>query len=176
MPIYEFYSPDTHKIYSFYARSLAQGRVTPICPDRPKARMERLISPFAVTGRATETQSSEPTDPRMEQAMAQVESQMAGMSSENPDPRAIARMMRTMTEATGQKMPAEMKEMIARLEKGENPEKLEEEFGSAMENLDMPEENPSDDKSPRPRKTQPQRDPKLYEMADFTKAPRRPPA
>ena len=35
MPIYEFYSPDTNRIYSFFARSLAQGRLTPRCPDNP---------------------------------------------------------------------------------------------------------------------------------------------
>ena len=54
MPIYEFYSPDTNRIYSFFARSLAQGRLTPHCPDNPRARMERMISRFAVTGRAKE--------------------------------------------------------------------------------------------------------------------------
>jgi hypothetical protein len=54
MPIYEFYSPDTNRIYSFFARSLAQGQLTPRCPDNPKARMERMISRFAVTGRAKE--------------------------------------------------------------------------------------------------------------------------
>lgn len=174
MPIYEFYSPDTHKIYSFYARTLAQGQEMPRCPDQPKARMERLISTFAVTGKASEEKPSEAPDPRMQEAMAHVESQMASINPDKPDPRAIAQMMRTMTAATGQKMPAEMGEMIARLEKGENPEKLEEEFGSAMENLDMPDENPSEEKLRRPQNARPQRDPKLYEMADFTKPARRP--
>jgi hypothetical protein len=54
MPIYEFYSPDTHKIYSFFARSLAHANKTPRCPDKPDARMERVVSKFAVTGRAKE--------------------------------------------------------------------------------------------------------------------------
>ena len=52
MPIYEFYSPETHKIYSFFARSLAYASKTPRCPDKPGAPMERMISKFAVTGRA----------------------------------------------------------------------------------------------------------------------------
>jgi hypothetical protein len=72
MPIYEFYSPDTNRIYSFCG-SMAQGRLIPRCPDAPEARMERMISRFAVTGRAKEIDSpAEPDalDPRMQQVMA----------------------------------------------------------------------------------------------------------
>ena len=29
MPIYEYYCPDNHKIYQFYAKTLAQGRTVP---------------------------------------------------------------------------------------------------------------------------------------------------
>ena len=50
MPIYEFYSPDTNKVYSFFARSLSLGQKVPRCPDKPGARMERMVSRFAVTG------------------------------------------------------------------------------------------------------------------------------
>ena len=35
MPIYEFYCPENHRIYQFYARTLAQGRSLPKCPDNP---------------------------------------------------------------------------------------------------------------------------------------------
>ncbi len=52
MPIYEFHSPDTNKIYSFFARSLSYADKVPKCPDNPTARMERVISKFAFTGRA----------------------------------------------------------------------------------------------------------------------------
>ncbi len=60
MPIYEFYSPDTNKIYSFYAKTLAQGRIVPKCPDNPKARMRKLISGFAVVGRRKEAPTAGP--------------------------------------------------------------------------------------------------------------------
>ena len=43
MPIYEFYCPDNHKIYQFYARTLAQGRVVPACPDNPGYRMRKIL-------------------------------------------------------------------------------------------------------------------------------------
>ena len=67
--------------------------------------------------------------------MAEMESEMSSMSEDNPDPRQLGRLMRKMTEATGQKMPEAMEQMIQRLEQGDDPEKLEEEFGDSLENL-----------------------------------------
>jgi len=172
MPIYEFYSPDTHKVYSFFARSLAQGKLVPRCPDRPGARMVRMISRFAVTGKATEKSDAapDPSDPRMERVMAEMEREMSGLDESNPDPRALGRMMRKMTEATGQAMPKEMEQMIRRLESGEDPEKLEEEFGDAFDGMEMPgDDAPAEPGQPaHPRRRAPTRDPALYEIADFT--------
>ena len=175
MPIYEFYSPDTNRIYSFFARSLAQGQLTPRCPDDPNARMERLVSRFAVTGRAKEKSEDAPDadalDPRMERVMAEMESEMSSMNEENPDPRQLGRLMRKMTEATGKRMPEAMEQMIQRLEQGEDPEKLEEEFGDSLENLgeDFGEDATGEEKAGalKLRHGKPRRDPALYEMKDY---------
>jgi hypothetical protein len=175
MPIYEFYSPDTNRIYSFFARSLAQGQLIPRCPDNPKARMERMVSHFAVTGRAKEKSDApaetDSVDPRMERVMAEMESEMSSMNEDNPDPRQLGRLMRKMTEATGQKMPEAMEQMIQRLERGEDPEKLEEEFGDSLENLgdEFPEGEAGEDRPALSRSTRklPTRDPALYEMSDY---------
>ncbi len=173
MPIYEFYSPDTHRIYSFFARSLSMGQKTPKCPDRDGARMERMVSSFAVTGRAKEKPDAglPPDDPRMERVMAEMERELATMDDANPDPKTIGRMMRKMTEATGQPLPAEMEHMIRRLEAGDDPERLEEEFGDVLEKMDLPEgdmpETQEAAQSIRKTLRRPSRDPKLYEMADF---------
>ena len=132
--------------------------------------MERLVSRFAVTGRVAEKKDSpgDLPDPRMERIMAGMQDEMAGLDESNPDPRALGRMMRKMTDATGQAMPKEMEKMIRRLEAGEDPEKLEEEFGEAFEGMDLPDEDTSKDPAaPRIRSRQPTRDPALYEMADF---------
>ncbi len=172
MPIHEFYSPDTHRIYSFFARSLAQGRLTPRCPDDPNARMERMISRFAVTGAALE-KPSDPLaspDPRMERVLSEMEGEMASLSEDHPDPRQLGRLMRKMTEATGQDVPEPMQQMIQRLEKGEDPEKLEAEFGDVMETLGDDfggdQEPGPGNRAARARKA-PRRDPKLYEMGDY---------
>ena len=171
MPIYEFYSPDTNRIYSFFARSLAQGAKVPKCPDQQGARMERMVSRFAVTGRAKENPSDtgEASDPRMERMMAEMEREMSSLDEANPDPRALGRMMRKMSEATGQPVPPEMEQMICSLESGEDPEKLEEEFGGAFDSMALPEEaGPGGvEGAIKNRIRRPRRDPKLYEMSDF---------
>lgn len=183
MPIYEFYSPDTHKVYSFFARSLAQRDAIPRCPDGPAFTMQRKLSSFAVTGRAKEKPDSPDSealdDPRMEAAMAEMEREMASMDEDNPDPRRMGALMRKMAAMTGEKLPPAMEEMVGRLEAGEDPEALEEQFG------DMPEldefgaegdadgaegEGPASSLSALRRRLanrQPQRDPQLYELADF---------
>ena len=176
MPIYEFFCPKNRRIYSFFARSLAYSDRTPRCPDNSKWAMEKMISGFAITGRAREKTAlpggEDLDDPRMEQAMAEMEREFSGIGdSENPDPRVLARMMRKMTELGGDKVPPVMKEMIARLEKGEDPEKLEAEYGDAMDQFDAGMgDSPEEQKvAATLRKTRKKvtRDPKLYEMSEY---------
>jgi hypothetical protein len=191
MPIYEFYCPENNKIYSFYARSLAYAGTTPRCPDDPKFRMERQFSAFSVTGRAKEKPDGPSggvdglDDPRMETAMAEMEREFSGMNEENPDPRQLARMMRKMSDLTGEKMPGQMEEMIGRMEKGEDPEKLEEEYGDAFNDMEHPEGGPGPESATEEKsaagkrlkgelarlRRRPTRDPVLYDMSDFAPEP-----
>ena len=60
MPIYEYYCQDNHTIYQFYAKTLAQGKGVPKCPDNPKFKLRKLVSAFAVT---TGGKSDEPAPP-----------------------------------------------------------------------------------------------------------------
>jgi len=175
MPIYEFYSPDSHRIYSFLAKRFLKEGEVPICPDEPKNRMEKIVSAFAFTGRAKEVvkkegESEAGMDPRMEQEMMKMADEFSKMDEKNPDPRVMGRMMRRMMEASGQKLPAEMGEMLQRLEKGENPDKLEEEYGDVMEKMEGVEgvgEEKEDWKMRLRRRMPPRRDPKLYEWEDY---------
>jgi hypothetical protein len=102
--------------------------------------------------------------------MAEMENEMSSMNEDNPDPRQLGRLMRKMTEATGQKMPEAMEQMIQRLERGEDPEKLEEEFGDSLENLGEEfGEGAAGEKAGgvKLRRGRPKRDPALYEMNDY---------
>ena len=180
MPIYEFYCPNNHRIYSFFARSLAYSGKTALCPDNPKHRMERMISSFSVTGRAKEKPDALPgsdfDDARMDAAMAQMEREFSGMDSENPDPRQLAWMMRKMSGLTGEKVPAQMEEMLRRMEAGEDPESLEEEMGDAMNDEDFgggADTGTAEERAMKARlrkfRGRPGRDPVLYEMSEFVK-------
>lgn len=186
MPIYEFYSPDSHRIYSFFARRTLQEGEVPLCPDHPKHKMEKMISRFAAPGRAKEpVKPAGPEgagmemDPRTEREMMKMADEFSQMDENHPDPKVLGRMMRRMMEASGQKLPGEMGEMLHRLEKGEDPDKLEAEYGDVLEKMDGMEGEEAGQKEPgdlrlRLRKRlPPRRDPKLYEFSDFERKKRK---
>jgi hypothetical protein len=135
--------------------------------------MERLISRFAVTGRASEKNEASGMeggdDAQLGQALAAMEQEMSSMSEDTVNPRQLGNLMRKMTEASGKRMPAEMAEMIKRLERGESPEKLEEEYGETFENFSAEDFAPHDgrEKKRLSRRPAPTRDPNLYEMGDY---------
>jgi hypothetical protein len=171
MPIYEFYCPDNNRIYQFYARTLAQGRQVPACPDNPKFRMQKVLSSFAVgAGPAKEPGDGPaggapegPGDARMEAAMGAMEREFSGVD-EN-DPKAMGRMMRRMSEITGEKMEGDMEEVVRKLEEGADPDSLEEQLGAeAPEGAGPPqaaEERAA--RRLRARRDTPTRDPRLHE-------------
>lgn len=192
MPIYEYYCPENHTIYQFYAKTLAQGRTTPRCPDNPKFRMRKLVSAFAVTrGGSKEEPPSKPPggepgaegpeDARMEAALGAMEREFSQVD-EN-DPKAMAHMLRRMSELTGEKIDGEMEEVVRKLEEGADPDSLEEQFGAGDEpgaGMDDPfgdgmgpgpgagpEGGAADPKEPRHRfrvrRAAPRRDPALYD-------------
>ncbi|AHF93105.1 FmdB family transcriptional regulator [Opitutaceae bacterium TAV5] len=149
MPIYEYYCPDNHTVYQFYAKTLAQGQTVPKCPANPAWRMEKIVSRFAVasgsaagergpenadgnTAGGTGGEGNGPVssnDARMDAAMQAMEREFSHVD-EN-DPRAMGRMMRRMAELTGEKIDGEMEEVVRKLEEGQDPESLEEQFGDA---------------------------------------------
>lgn len=181
MPIYEYYCPDNNTIYQFYAKTLAQGQTVPKCPANPTYRMQKLVSAFAVTKGGTREEAPSATagsggdsadGARMDAAMAAMEREFA--SVDENDPRAMARMMRRMSEVTGEKIDGEMEEVVRKLEEGADPDSLEDQFGGEDSGGNDPygegaggEQGPADPKEPRhrfrARRMTPRRDPKLYD-------------
>jgi hypothetical protein len=150
--------------------------------------MQKLLSQFAVTSggksgdeppaNAAPGAGGDPAeDAKMEAAMGAMEREFS--SVDENDPRAMARMMRRMSELTGEKIDGEMEEVVRKLEEGADPEALEEELGGGdaegMGDPDDPygggmggEGGPAPDpKEPKHRfkvrRTAPTRDPKLYD-------------
>lgn len=168
MPIYEYYCPDNNRIYQFFAKTVAQGQQTPKCPDNPAFRMKKVMSSFAITGggkpegeRAPADGESGPSggvdaeDPKMEAAFDQLEREME--SVDENDPKAMGRMMRRMSELTGEKLDGEMEEVVRKLEEGQDPETLEDQLGD-----DFPDDGAAADGG-LGRGRAPTRDPRLYD-------------
>ena len=138
MPIYEFYCPDNHKIYQFFARNAEQAEQIPTCPDNPDFKMVKKITGFAIGGAEKKSSAEgggsgpEMDDPKMMAAMAEMEKAVSGMDEDNPDPRQMGRLMRQMAEMTGESLTGEMEEMVRKLEEGADPEGLEEQFGDLL--------------------------------------------
>lgn len=190
MPIYEYYCPDNHTIYQFFAKTLAQGQTVPKCPENPAYRMQKVVSTFAISSGAKKGEpeglandpmgGADPAeDARMEAAMGAMEQEFSNID-EN-DPRAMARMMRRMSELTGEKIDGEMEEVVRKLEEGADPDTLEEQLGGGGgddaggmddpmgEGLGAPGAGGPEPKEKRHkfkvRRAQPKRDPNLYDYS-----------
>ena len=150
MPIYEYYSPDTNKIYKFFAKTLAQKDVIPNCPDGEEHRMEKMLSGFAITGKTRKSRKEDDPaagglggmddldDPRVASLMKEMEHAVEGMDEDNPDPRVMGNLMRRMGDAMGEQFDPQMEEVVRKLEEGQDPETIEDQ----MEGMLGDEEDP----------------------------------
>ncbi len=145
MPIYEFYCRDCHTIYSFFSRRVETER-SPSCPKCSRKKLERQVSRFAFSSSSSKKDEEDAADP-MEAALAgmdeeKMEQAMMALASEaesvdENDPRAMARIMRKMMDSTGLPMNDSMEEAIRRMESGEDPDKIDEELGDALDSDDI---------------------------------------
>lgn len=190
MPIYEFYSPGTRKIYSFFARSLSHAEAIPVCPDGKKYEMKKLISGFSITGQSSDDSEpvdtgSNPDDPfsgmdpgQAEKVMQELEGTLGRMDEDNPDPRQMGSLMRKMCEMTGEGMDEPMEEVVRKLEEGMDPDELEGRMGDFMDGEGSDEKielegGAGDEVKARLRNLMKKtmvRDPELYELSDYLSA------
>lgn len=160
MPIYEYYCPDCHAVFNFFARTMSVTR-QPSCPKCSRPKLNREVSIFAMTGTAKETSDSPLAgldEAKMEQALGALEKE-AGNINEN-DPRQAAHLMKKFSDMTGMEMTGAMKSALDRLASGEDPEKVEADLGKAMEVEDpfLPHGGKEAKKAP------PSRDDTLYDL------------
>lgn len=141
MPIYEFYCPDCHTVFSFFSAGV-NTTARPACPKCARPELGRRPSRFATlsAGRA-EQGEGDADDPfagvdeaRLERAMEELGGEFEGMDeSAEPDPRQMSRLLRRFSEVTGLEAGPKLREMLDRLERGEDPESLEAEMGGGDE-------------------------------------------
>ena len=58
MPIYEFYCADCNTLFNFFSRTIDTSK-KPKCPKCRTRTLERQMSAFAITGKASETGDGE---------------------------------------------------------------------------------------------------------------------
>ena len=146
MPIYEFACPKCRRIFSFLSQRVDPDRL-PTCPKCGHRKLVKQISRFAMTKGlpepaaktdSPETDSDGATpdfdDPKIMRAMSELERDMEHLDENNP--KHMAHVMKKMKDALPPgMMPKEMDIAIKRLEKGEDPEKIEEEMGDVLGDL-----------------------------------------
>lgn len=140
MPIYEFACPNCRKIFNFLSKRPRSGR-PPACPKCGSRKMSKQVSSFAMPRGAQETSAApgqEPmpdmNDPRMMQAMSEMERDMEHMDENNP--KHMAHMMKKMKGLMPSgSVPKEFDAAIKRLEAGEDPEKIEADMGDVLGGL-----------------------------------------
>lgn len=138
MPIYEFYCPDCHTVFSFFSATVTTA-AHPDCPRCRRPQLERRPSSFAALrgGRAaSESQDDEGSaipgldDERLESAMDSLAGEMGDLGEgDAEDPRQIARFFRRFSEVSGLEPGPKLVEMLQRLDAGADPDTLEDEFG-----------------------------------------------
>jgi putative FmdB family regulatory protein len=134
MPIYEFYCSHCHTLYSFFSRTANTDKV-PRCPKCLDVVLERRMSVFAtVSGKAKDEVADDPFSALDEKKVEKELAKLAGEAEKikDDDPHAAAQLMRKFTDMTGIKLGDGFQEALKRMEKGEDPEKIEEEMGDIL--------------------------------------------
>jgi putative FmdB family regulatory protein len=133
MPIYEFYCTPCNTVFSFFSRGVDTAK-TPACPACRRL-LKRQMSIFAKVSRGKEEPAGDDMPPideaKMEKAMAMLAGEAEKISED--DPRQAAQLMRKLTDATGLSLGSGMEEALSRLEKGEDPDRIEAEMGDLLE-------------------------------------------
>jgi hypothetical protein len=163
-------------VLSFYSRRIdTEGR--PPCPHCGKGDLQRRASAFAISkNRGEEKPGGEEApsgfdEARLEQAMNALAAESGAL--EGDDPKAAARVMRTLFESAGLPVNEGMREALRRMESGEDPEKIEDEMGDVLGDEPFAGAPPEGENEPKGkarararlrRLLPPSVDPTLYEM------------
>jgi putative FmdB family regulatory protein len=165
MPIYEFYCRDCHRIFNFLSRRIDTEK-RPDCPRCGHPRLERRPSLFAISKGRKEVEGEEGMpevdDSKLERAMSAMAGELDGID-EN-DPRQAAHLMRRLYETAGLPVGPGMAEALARMEAGEDPDKIEQELGDVLEEDPFATTPEQRAKALRRRWLPPTVDSELYEM------------
>jgi len=112
MPEYEFRCLDCKRTVSLFLTIAEYESTLPSCPHCGGANLRRKIGRVRVA-RSEESRLESLSDPT------------SWGDVDESDPKSMARMMRRMSQETGEEMGPEFDEAVDRLEAGENPDEVE---------------------------------------------------
>lgn len=140
MPVYEFYCPDCHAIFNFFSRRV-DTTTQPGCPQCARTELERQVSPFAIGGHHADTGEADADGLPPGVDEAKLMNAFASMSGElerldEDDPQQAARAMRRLFESSGLRLGEQMAEALGRMEAGEDPDQIDAELGTALDDGD----------------------------------------
>lgn len=132
MPIYEFFCKKCNTVFKFYSRTIDTTTI-PKCPKCKRTKLERMFSSFATPGKSGKGDDAAPDidASKLESALSLLERDAEGVDAD--DPKQAADFMRKLTDAAGISMGEGMEEALARMERGEDPDKIEAEMGQLLE-------------------------------------------
>lgn len=113
MPVYEYRCQNCRRLVRLTFSFTDYGKAEAVCPHCQSKKLKRRISRVAV---------AKSEDARVDSLMD--DSALAGLDEE--DPRSIGRFMRKMSREMGEDLGDEFNEVVDRLERGEDPESIEE--------------------------------------------------
>jgi len=156
MPIYEFYCVRCNTVYNFFSKVINTEKI-PKCPRCKTVKLKRQMSVFAnLSGGGDDLDGGEGMpdidDAKMEKAMAMLAGEASAIDED--DPRQAADLMRKLSDVTGMKLGPGMEEALHRLEKGDDPDRIEEEMGGLLEGeapFVMPSKGAKAGKTVKPR-------------------------
>ncbi len=137
MPIYEFYCENCKTIFNFFSVKV-NTEAEPLCPKCENFKLKRKLSSFATLKyKGEEEPIPEPfkglDESKIESVMTKLASEFSGLEDMPEDPKEMSKMMKRFSELTGINIGPKFQEMLSRMEKGEDMEKLEEEMESMDE-------------------------------------------
>jgi hypothetical protein len=139
VPLYEFYCAHCHAVYTFRAQRVDTMTI-PACPDcnTPLKREISLFSALSSQRTSGDVDSDELAVAQEEDLIAQMTNKMEQMDGDDCDPAQAVRMMRQMASCGGKTFSRDVEEAFARIEAGENPDKIGDEFGEIFANTHNP--------------------------------------
>lgn len=176
MPLYEFYCEPCHALFTFRFSRVDTTSV-PECPVCGKP-LQRQISPFACIIKGAVKSPDEKTMDtdearyaNREELIAQMTNRLNDLSGDDADPAEAVRVMREMATAGGLHFQPEIQEAMARIEAGEDPEKIDEQFGELFNSHDPFQQDNEGKETPTKQNADwlrrlkpPRRDPTWYDF------------